>query len=127
MEEIQYILEGKVVHGKALGRTVGMPTANLCTDSKCIPPCGVYATRVIYNEEVFYGVTNIGTRPSIDEDQTISIETHILDFEGDLYGKNIVLEVCKYIRSTQKFGSLQEVQQQVKIDILQVKEYFSKK
>lgn len=114
----QYIMLGEVVHGKALGRTVGMPTANLgVPDCKLKPPSGVYATSVKIDEEVFKAMTNIGKRPSVDEFDYVTIEAFILDFARDIYGKRIELEVYKYVRGVQKFDCLADVQKQVEIDI----------
>lgn len=119
-------LIGKVVHGKALGRTVGMPTANIeVYDANLLPESGVYATRIKIGEEVYLAVTNIGTRPTVDNEQQVTVEAHILDFEGDIYGENVVLEVHKFLRPIQKFGSLEEVHAQVKIDIETTRVHFS--
>ena len=111
-----HILKGKVVHGKALGRTVGMPTANLCVESGTLPKAGVYATKITIGERCFASVTNIGTRPSVDKEETVTVESFILDFHEDIYGEYVTLEICEFLRPIQKFGSLQEVQEQVKKD-----------
>ena len=112
------ILTGRVVHGKALGRTVGMPTANieLCGES-VFPEYGVYATRIKVGEETYLAVTNIGTRPTVDNEQTVTVEAHILDFDKDIYGQFVELELHKFLRPIHKFASLEEVQVQVKKDI----------
>lgn len=113
-----YIMLGEVVHGKALGRTVGMPTANLgVADSKLKPPSGVYATSVKIDDEVFKAMTNIGKRPSVDDFDYVTIEAFILDFSRDIYGKPIELEVFKFVRGVQKFDCLADVQKQVEKDI----------
>lgn len=115
-------LTGKVVHGKALGRTVGMPTANIeICDEGLLPECGVYATRIKVGEETYLAVTNIGLRPTVDNEQHVTVEVHILDFDQDIYGQVVELEVHKFLRQIQKFGSLEEVQQQVKEDIEEAK------
>lgn len=112
------ILTGKIVHGKALGRTVGMPTANLqVADESVLPESGVYATRILIGDKVYQAVTNIGLRPTVDCDRCVTVEAHILDFDGDIYGEDVKLEVCKFLRSIQKFGSLKEVRAQVERDI----------
>lgn len=118
-----YIMIGKVEHGKALGRTVGMPTANLgVADFKLKPPSGVYATSVQIDEEIFKAMTNIGKRPSVDDFDYVTIEAFILDFARDIYGKKIILGVRQFVRGVQKFDSLEEVQQQVQKDIQKVRE-----
>lgn len=118
-----YIMIGSVEHGKALGRTVGMPTANLgVADDKLKPPSGVYATSVTIDDEVFKAMTNIGKRPSVDNYDYVTIEAFILDFARDIYGKKIVLGVRKFVRGVQKFDNLEEVQKQVQKDIEKVRE-----
>lgn len=120
-----YIMIGKVEHGKALGRTVGMPTANLgVADFKLKPPSGVYATSVHVDGEVFKAMTNIGKRPSVDDYDYMTIEAFILDFERDIYGKKIILGVCQFVRGVQKFSNLEEVQRQVQKDIRKVRAVF---
>ena len=112
------VLKGKVVHGKALGRTVGMPTANIeVNDKRQLPECGVYATRIKVGEDLYLAVTNIGLRPTVDNEQYVTVEAHILDFEKEIYGEDVVLEVHKLLRPIQKFSSLEDVQKQVKKDI----------
>lgn len=121
-----YIMMGEVVHGKALGRTVGMPTANLSVPAnKLKPPSGVYATRSFIEEEPYQGLTNIGTRPSVDDLPIITIETFLLDFSKDIYGKKLIMEVHKYIRGVKKFDNLEEVQAQVQKDLTQVQNFLS--
>lgn len=118
-----YIMIGEVEHGKALGRTVGMPTANLgVADSKLKPPSGVYATSVQIDDEVFKSMTNIGKRPSVDDFDYVTIEAFILDFARDIYGKKIILGARQFVRGVQKFNNLEEVQQQVQKDIQKVRE-----
>lgn len=113
-----YVMIGVIEHGKALGRTVGMPTANLGVGTnKKMPKDGVFATVSIIDEEKFMGLTNIGNRPSVDNEDRITIETHILDFSKDIYDKQNILEVHFKIRGVTKFESLQEVQNQVQKDI----------
>ena len=115
------VFTGTVVHGKELGRTVGMPTANLRMTEGSLPEAGVYATRICVDGAWFLSVTNIGTRPSVDSDACVTVEVHILDFERNIYGKSVTLEVHEFLRPIQKFESLEEVQQQVTKDILQAR------
>lgn len=119
-------LTGEVVHGKALGRTVGMPTANLKILDKELPEPGVYATRIRIRGEVFLSVTNIGTRPSVDSAEDITVETYIMDFRKDIYGEHVILEVIEFLRPVQKFESLKDVQRQVEKDVLRAQECFEK-
>jgi uncharacterized protein YdhG (YjbR/CyaY superfamily) len=113
-----YTFVGEVVHGKMLGRTVGMPTANMGVHPDEIKiEAGVYASRITVGGLCYRGVTNIGTRPTVDSQPTVTVETHILNFDEDIYGEIVVLEILRFIRSIQKFASLEEVKQQVQQDI----------
>ena len=116
MEE--YKITGTVVHGKALGRTVGMPTINLHTkeDISGIPD-GVYASKARLRGEEYLGVTSIGKRPTVDEEDYRTIETYLLDFSGDVYGEKVELTLTAYIRDIKKFDDINEVKEQVKKDI----------
>ena len=119
------VLMGKVVHGKALGRTVGMPTANIqIQDASVLPECGVYATRIRIGEDVYTSVTNIGRRPTVDDESYITVETFIIDFDEEIYGEQAVLEVYNFLRPIQRFDSLKEVQMQVQKDVEMTKIYF---
>ena len=117
------ILYGEVVHGKALGRTVGMPTANLHISSGELPECGVYATIIRVNEQTYQSVTNIGRRPTVDQENHLTIETFILDFDQDIYGEKVELEVHQFLRPIQKFKNLEQVKNQVKKDVKEAKKY----
>ena len=111
-------ISGTVVHGKGLGHTVGMPTANLLPDrSMEIPAEGVYASKVYLPEGVFIGVTNIGERPTVDNDRRFTIETNIHAFDKDIYGERMTLEVIYFLRSIQRMRSLEEVRDQVRKDM----------
>lgn len=119
-----FTLWGAVIHGKALGRKFGMPTANLrLPDNKIIPKHGVYATLSNIDGVWVKGLTNIGRRPSVDDHTHVSVETYLLDFSEDLYGKEVSLELHHYIREVKKFNNLEEVTQQVKLDIMAANEY----
>ena len=118
------ILIGEIEHGKGLGKTVGMPTANLKVREDCVLPAhGVYATRMVVDGKVYNSVTNIGTRPSVDGEDRVTVETFVLNFEGDIYGENVQLEVYEYLRPIQKFQGIEEVWEQVKKDVEKAKKY----
>lgn len=122
-----YLLMGVVMHGKALGRTVGMPTANLgFSQYKQLPAYGVYGTLSEIDGKNIKGLTNIGKRPSVDNYNYVTIETYLLDYLGDLYDKTISLEIHAYIRGVKKFNSLDEVKLQVNIDIESIRAYLDK-
>ena len=118
------ILSGIVVRGKALGRTVGMPTANLRIIDGTMPENGVYATRICIGDSAYVSVTNIGRRPTVDDESYITVESHIIDFDREIYGEQAVLEVHKFLRPIQKFASLKEVKKQVQKDVEMAKIYF---
>ncbi|MDD3279698.1 MAG: riboflavin kinase [Lachnospiraceae bacterium] len=109
-----YTLVGTVVHGRGIGKLVGTPTADIQLSSpQTLPPIGVYISTVIWRNQKYASVTNIGNRPTIDNDDHISVETLILDFHSDIYGAEISIELLKFIRLPQKFPSLSELRDQV--------------
>ncbi len=119
-----YIIMGEVVHGKALGRTVGMPTANVgVPDHKLKPVSGVYATLGHVAGGTWKSLTNIGKRPSVDNNDYITIEAFLLDFKQNIYGEPFRLEVHKFIRGVVKFDNLEEVQKQVQKDLQKVRDF----
>ncbi len=120
-----FMIRGEVVHGRRLGRTIGMPTINqIPPNSKLLPPCGVYATMILINGRHYPGVTNIGYKPTVGEEEYIGVETYIFDFEDDLYGKMIEVEFYYYIRPELKFGSLEELVIRMREDIVVTRQYF---
>lgn len=120
-----YLIMGEVVHGKALGRTVGMPTANQSVIlKKRKPESGVYATISHVAGGTYRSLTNIGTRPSVDDSGVVTVESYLLDFDQDIYGEEFCLEVWRFIRPVYKFKNLEAVKEQVKKDLEQVREAF---
>ena len=111
-----YSLEGKVIHGKKLGRTIGFPTANLEIDkSKCIPARGVYYTNVSIKGKIFKGITSVGHNPTVNGID-LTIETYILDFNENIYNKEIKLYFIDKIRDEIKFNNIDELVNQLKKD-----------
>ncbi len=111
-----HILSGEVVAGRQLGRTIGVPTANiLLPEGIVLPKLGVYATECLVDGICYRAVTNIGSRPTVGGHQ-IRAESWILDFEGDLYDREITLEFHKFLRPEQKFGNLEELKAQIHLD-----------
>ena len=109
-----YLLSGQVVHGKQLGRTLGIPTANLhLPQGLAVPKFGVYACRVTVDGESYPAVTNIGTRPTVGG-TGITVEAWILDYTGNLYGRQITLEFYRFLRGEQKFESLSALQAEIR-------------
>ena len=116
---------GKVVHGRGLGRTIGIPTANLRLPEELVTPAfGVYACRAWVGSNYYAAVTNIGTRPTVDG-QGVTVEPWILDFTGDLYGKEVTLEFYKFLRPEQKFESLDGLKTQIEKDAEETHKIFA--
>lgn len=121
-----YLFVGSVMHGKARGRLVGMPTANLdYKPYKQLPIHGVYGTLSDIDGQIVKGLTNIGKRPSDDNFDYISIETFLLDFAQNLYNKTITLEIHVHIRGVIKFNCLEEVKQQVDRDVVSIRTFLN--
>ena len=117
-----HILTGKVVHGHQLGRRLGFPTANLLLPEGLVSPkFGVYACRCLVDGVRYAAVTNVGTRPTV-AGCGVTIETWILDYEGDLYDREITLEFFKFLRPEIKFPSLTDLQEAVRSDAEKTKE-----
>ena len=113
-----YYLEGTVVDGYKVGRKIGFPTANLRVDfpNKLIPSIGVYAVYVYVNGEKHKGMLNIGYRPTINNGTDLSIEVHILDFQGDIYHQKMRIEFIEFLRPEEKFNSVDELVLQMRKD-----------
>lgn len=122
-----YFINGRVIKGKELGSKLGFSTANLSIDAnKLIPKNGVYLVKVKLNLQEYYGLTNIGVRPTVNSNlQDISIETHILDFNENIYGYDIQIEFLSKIREEKKFKSVEELKKQVLDDIQYTKKLIS--
>ena len=113
-----YKLIGEIIHAKGLGKKMGYPTANLkLVDNFVIPRYGVYDTDIIINGERFKASTNIGTNPTVEHDG-IKIEAHILDFDRDIYGEIVELELLDFVRPELKFDSIEELFDQIAKDVL---------
>lgn len=121
-----YILSGSVVHGHQLGRRLGTPTANLMLPKELVVPrMGVYACHCVIDGERYMAVTNIGTRPTV-AGIGITVETWVLDYQGDLYGREIRLEFYEFIRPEIRFPDLDALQEAVHRDAEQTKEILSR-
>ncbi len=116
-----HFLRGPVVTGRRRGRTIGFPTANIESRTECLPPDGVYATRIVLSDGAFASITNIGMRPTFAEPER-SIEAHIFDFNRDIYGHEVKLEIIERIRPERKFASGQELAAQIASDLKRAKE-----
>ena len=122
-----YQLSGNVVKGQQLGRTIGFPTANVQpTESyKLVPMKGVYAVTVTTPNGHYLGMCNIGTRPTVSNDSSVSIEVHLLDFQGDLYDQNLQLTFVARLREEQKFSDIETLKAQLAEDKASTLAYFN--
>ncbi len=113
-----YSVTGKVVYGHHLGHKIGFPTANIqvADERKLLPAIGVYAVKVIIEQEIFNGMLNIGIRPTVSNDGQVSCEVYIFDFSRDLYGKNITINFIDRIRGERKFNDIEELRAQLQKD-----------
>lgn len=122
-----HTLTNRVAHGKKIGTTtLGFPTVNLLIPQGVIVPAyGVYATRVWFDGQCRCAVTNVGVRPTVeDNDGHVTVEGFILDFDGDLYGHEIRMEFYKYLRPEQKFASMQALADEIRRNAQQTRDYF---
>lgn len=121
-----YFLDGVVVHGRAKGRELGFPTANLTTENELLPPAGVYATTLQVDGNDLPSVTNIGVRPTFDVNGPVVVETHVLGDPGDLYGKPVRLRFVQRIRDERTFPDVDALRAQIAADVRSAARLFAK-
>ena len=120
-----FSLTGTVLEGKSVGHKMGYPTANLVfPEGGLIPAHGVYAVTVKIGRRSYFGISNVGTRPTFDDGERVTCETFLFDFSGDLYGKTLQVSFLRFLRAERAFPSLQALQAQISRDILRTKEFF---
>lgn len=120
-----YFIKSEILHGKKLGRRIGMPTINMILpEHKLLPPNGVYVTEVLVNGKKYMGVTNVGCKPTVSEEHIVGVETYIDDFNQDLYGEKIVVSFLEFIRPEMKFASIDELKAQMESDITVARKYY---
>ena len=121
-----YSIAGKVIKGNRIGRTIGFPTANILIEDKhkLIPAYGVYAVKVILYEEQFYGMLNIGERPTLSDNKRV-IEVHVFDFSEDIYNAHIKVDFIKRIRAEKRFENLTLLNKQLQVDEKDCRSFFS--
>lgn len=123
----RYFVTSVVEHGNQIGRTIGIPTINqLPPEEKLLPPNGVYITEVYIEEQRYRGITNVGCKPTIEGENPIGVETHLLDFRGDVYDKLVTVEFISKVREERRFESIEALKQQMQNDIAFGRVYFSK-
>ena len=114
-----YSLTGIVEHGNGIGAQIGFPTANIHIQSdKLLPMSGVYVAKSIVDNQTWATVVNIGSNPTVGNNH-VTVEAHLIDYQGDLYGKMLVIVFEDFIREERKFGSLSELQEQISEDVQQ--------
>lgn len=115
----RYFVSGTVLHGRQIGRTLGLPTTNLLPPpEKLLPPNGVYLTRTTLEDGgEYFGITNIGYKPTVGGETQKGVETFLFDFSGDLYGRELTVEFFEYERPEQKFKSLEELKARILSDV----------
>lgn len=119
-----YEIRGTVVRGAGRGADLGFPTANLEIENELIPAPGVYATRACFGGRKLAGATNIGYRPTIEEEpEVLTVETFLLDFDENLYGRHMSLEFCLRLRAERRFASVDALQHQMERDVEVVRRY----
>jgi riboflavin kinase/FMN adenylyltransferase len=113
-----YSVSGRVVHGKKLGRTLGMPTANLTPEpDKLLPPNGVYYSKTTLGDKVYRSISNIGCKPTVSDRQMMGVETYLYDFDGDIYDIDVSVELLAFRRPERKFDSVESLRAQMEKDI----------
>ena len=113
-----YRITGKIVHGKALGRRIGIPTLNQIPPAdKLLPPFGVYYSEVKADGRVFKGMTNIGIKPTVTDEHRTTVETYLYHFSGDLYGEYADVKLLTFRRPEKRFADIKELQRTMQEDI----------
>ena len=121
-----YVVDGTVMHGDQRGRTLGFPTANLCTENELLPPHGVYATTARVGSVVYPSVTNVGTRPTVDQSGRTVVETHLFDLDRDLYGQPLRIGFVQRLRDERAFESLDALRAQIDADCRRARVLFTR-
>ena len=120
-----YSVTGEVLHGRQIGRTLGLPTTNLLPrEQKLLPPNGVYATRTLIAGEVFEGITNIGYKPTVGGETRKGVETYLFDLDRNLYGETIQVQFYGYERPERRFPNLEALKAQIESDVAWGREFF---
>ncbi|MBQ0059708.1 MAG: riboflavin biosynthesis protein RibF [Lachnospiraceae bacterium] len=120
-----FFVRGTVVHGNHLGRTMNVPTTNIVpAEEKILPPNGVYASRVLMGDKVYYGMTNIGFKPTVNG-SCKGVETNLFDCDGDFYGQEQQVELLCHTRPEQRFENIQALQERLDKDRIEVKEWLT--
>lgn len=123
-----YSISGTVIHGKALGRKMGMPTVNILpAENKLMPPCGVYFSQVHMDGKVYPAISNIGYKPTVNKERVLGVETYLYDFDEDIYEKEISVSLLSYKRPEKQFATIDDLKRQMEEDIRAGKEFHMSK
>ncbi len=121
----EYFVRSRIVHGRKLGRKLGVPTINmLLPEEKLLPPNGVYVTRVVIGEKWYKGVSNVGKKPTVSNENRIGVETYIMDFCQDVYGQTVEVQFLEFLRQEMKFASVEELRYQMNCDRCMAETYY---
>jgi riboflavin kinase / FMN adenylyltransferase len=118
-----FFVQGRVIKGMGRGKTIGFPTANIIfSDDRIVPKVGVYKSSVTVNHMTYESITNVGYNPTFENNKKINFETHIFDFDNDIYGEELLVEMHQFIRNEIKFNNVNELIKQIKADIKAIRE-----
>ena len=121
-----FVMEGMVIHGNHLGRTLGFPTANFrVAADQAMPPKGVYAVRIQHGEHTYDGVANFGFKPTVGGEDEPLVEAFLFDTEQDLYGENIRVWFGKFLRPEKRFSGIEELRRQIAANCREAREFFA--
>lgn len=124
----EFFIDFEVAHGNEIGRTIGIPTINQnFPKGHIVPKRGIYACKVFVSDKSYIGVSNVGVRPTVSDGDRLNCETHIVGYNGILYGKKIKVEFHRYIRDEKKFENIESLKNQIEKDKVFAIEYFAKK
>lgn len=113
-----YVVSGEVVRGKKIGRTMGFPTVNLIpTDSKLLPPNGVYYSKVCHGSRMYRAISNVGYKPTVTDERVMGVESYLYDFEGEIYGEAIEVYLSGFKRPERQFDCIGDLKHQLEEDI----------
>ena len=115
-------MKGIVIEGQKKAREINFPTANIAPGSHILPKKGVYAVDVIYNNKTYLGISNFGLRPTVDGAKLL-LETHLFNFDQEIYGKELTVRFHTFIRPEVKFSNFEELTKQIKKDVEKAKKY----
>lgn len=120
-----YSISGRIIQGRQLGRQIGIPTANIELLAPSLPMTGVFAVRAVLAGAKLQGVANLGYKPTVSNDRKPSLEVHLLDYQGDIYGQTMRVEFGQRLRQEQQFASVALLQEQIRLDISRARAWFA--